>query len=120
MEMGQGAYPVQHWGQNPGRYVTNKQGISQIVVEGIKQEKDYPEDASPLMKEATVFVGVTLKRASAAQDLVDAGGIVIGTVTGGGAGLLTIPAELLYRLSVPQVNYTFDVMDWQEDVFDPD
>lgn len=89
---------------------TDAQGKARILVEGIGQEEFLGSQPREVMKDATVSAMVVLKPASLYRDLKDAGA----TASGGLAGVLTMPAELLYRTRWSfGGNYTFPVKDWK-------
>ena len=89
---------------------TDKQGKARIIVEGVGQEEFLGSQPREVMKEATVSAMVVLKPAKLYRDLKDAGA----TASGGLPGLLTMPAELLYRTRWTfGGNFTFPVKDWK-------
>lgn len=89
---------------------TDAQGKARIVVEGVGQDEFLGSQPREVMKEATVSAMVVLKPANLYRDLKDAGA----TASGGLAGVLTMPAELLYRTRWSfGGNHSFAVRDWK-------
>ncbi|MHB1006784.1 MAG: hypothetical protein ACYC3S_14240 [Chloroflexota bacterium] len=91
---------------------TDGNGQAFIEVEGVGQREEIGKEATQDKKEeATVEVKVQIQPANLFQDLKDAAG----TALGGPAGLLTIPADLMYRTRWAfSGSHTFTVLDWQE------
>ena len=89
---------------------TDKQGKARVDIEGIGQDEFLGSQPREVMKEATASAMVVLKPANIFRDLKDAGT----TAMGGIAGVLTMPAELMYRTRWSfGGNFTFPVKDWK-------
>ena len=69
---------------------TDGQGNARIILEGANRRNYIPKPHVPVMKNAVVMTTVKLKGGDIKGDAVDVAGHLLG-------GLLTLPAELLYR-----------------------
>jgi len=95
--------------------ITNDLGQSTFDIEGVRQPKAISPTAKEVKKEAMVYADVILKPANMYQDIKDA-------VTNSGFsyfnfgsldGVITMPAELLYRTRwMFGRGYEFEVIDW--------
>jgi hypothetical protein len=107
--LGEGEQLVRFYGSDPTRHTTDAAGVSRIGVEGVGQPGELRADVEQVAKYAKVRAMVALKPADLFQDLTDAAG----TAAGGVAGLLVLPAEMLYRTHwTLGATYTFQVLDW--------
>ncbi len=89
---------------------TDASGIATVNVEGVGQRDDLGDNPKPVMKEATVSAMAVLKPANMYRDFKDAAS----TAQAGLAGLLAMPAELMYRTHWSfGAAYTFPVKDWK-------
>ena len=85
---GKGGIPV----GNLTETKTDAQGNARILLEGAHRRNYIPKPHVPVMKKAVVMTTVKLKGGDIKGDAVDVAGHLFG-------GLLTIPAELLYRMA---------------------
>jgi len=69
---------------------TDAQGNARITLQGVARRNYIPAPQLPVMKSATVSTTVRIKGGDIKGDAVDIAGHVLG-------GMLTLPAELLYR-----------------------
>jgi hypothetical protein len=101
---------VEFVGSDPLHGSTDKNGMATIDIEGTPQRSQVKDDAKPVTRRAKVYAGFVIKPANIYQDLIDAvGGGVMPSFT----GLLTTPAEMLYRTSeVFGRSWAFPVIDW--------
>jgi hypothetical protein len=90
--------------------LTDSEGKARVQVEGVGQRTNLGRQPTPVMKHATAAATVVLKPANLFRDLKDAAS----TAASGVSGLLTIPAELLYRTRWSYGGwYDFPVQDWK-------
>jgi hypothetical protein len=94
--------------------ITNKMGQASIDIEGIEQRQAISPSAQQARKEAKVYAHVKLKPASFYQDMKDAiisSGLGLDPLS----GIVTMPAELMYRTNwLFGGGYVFDVIDWSQ------
>ncbi|MBA3444734.1 MAG: hypothetical protein H0T58_07785 [Gemmatimonadales bacterium] len=89
---------------------TDSEGRARVQVEGVGQRANLGREPRPVMKNAVAAAQVVLKPANMFRDLKDA----VSTASGGLSGLLTMPAELLYRTRWTFGGwYDFPVRDWK-------
>ena len=89
---------------------TDEAGEAKLGVEGVPQKHKLLDSVTPVPRRAVVRAGVNLKPAKLFRDLTDAAG----TAGGGGAGVVTFPAELLTRIGFFGAGLGFAVTDWGE------
>lgn len=90
---------------------TDNKGITQIMLEGSPQKNAKTFKAKPVMKEAIVRTTIKLKAGEIKGDMVD----VAGQAINGVGGLITMPTELLYRISwASSGTLTVPVKDWED------
>lgn len=90
---------------------TDSNGVSSIMLEGSPQKNAKTNKAKPVMKEAVVRTTIKLKAGEIKGDMVDVSGQALGGVT----GLITMPTELLYRISwASSGTLTVPVKDWED------
>ena len=90
--------------------LTDSNGTARVQVEGVGQRTNLGRQPRPVMKQATAGATVVLKPANLFRDLKDAAS----TALSGVSGLLTMPAELLYRTRWSYGGwYEFPVQDWK-------
>jgi hypothetical protein len=93
---------------------TNRLGQATIDIEGIKQRRAVAPSAQKVSKEAMVYAHVKLKPASLYQDLKDAV-IRSGFSFDPLSGVVTMPAELMYRTNwLFGAGLAFEVIDWSQ------
>ena len=90
---------------------TDNKGISRIIIEGSPQKNAKTYKAKPVMKQAVVRTTIKIKAGEIKGDMVD----VLGQAIGGVGGLITMPAELLYRIDwASSGTLTIPVKDWED------
>lgn len=90
---------------------TDSNGVSKIIIEGSPQKNTKTYRARPVMKSAVVRTTIKLKAGEIKGDMVD----VSGQALGGAAGLISMPTELLYRISwASSGTLTVPVKDWED------
>lgn len=90
---------------------TDGQGIAENILEGTPQRNAKIGRVSEVNKEARVVTSIKLKAGEIKGDMVD----VAGQAVAGIPGLITMPAELLYRTSwAASGAVTVPVIDWEE------
>jgi hypothetical protein len=95
---------------NPLHQTTDANGTTTIGIEGTGQAHDLPDNARPVLKPASVGIGVAIKPDSFLQDAIDASSAV---GAGPAAPLAALP-ELLYRSNWTfDAVYHFQVQDWE-------
>jgi hypothetical protein len=100
---GQGGVPV----GNLTETKTDSQGNARILLEGAYRRNYIPKPHTPVMKKAIVMTTIKLKGGDIKGDAVDVAGHLLG-------GLLTLPAELLYRTDwASTARIEVPVKDWE-------
>lgn len=90
---------------------TDGNGVAQIMLEGSPQKNHKSSNSRPVMKNAIVYTTIRMKSGEIKGDMVD----VMGQAIGGVAGLITMPAELLYRVSwFAAGELNVPVKDWED------
>lgn len=90
---------------------TDSNGVSRIILEGSPQKNAKTYKAKPVMKQAVVRTTIKLKAGEIKGDMVD----VAGQAINGAGGLITMPTELLYRVSwASSGTLTVPVKDWED------
>jgi hypothetical protein len=96
---------------NAVRTKTDDNGVATVTVEGTPQRNAKIGKLITVMKKATLRTTVRMKGGDIKGDGVD----VISQAMAGVTGLITMPAELLYRSDwASTASLTFDVQDWQD------
>jgi|GEM_PF-2331893 len=90
---------------------TDDKGIARVILEGSPQRNYKAGRLFEVAKKARVSTTIKLKAGEVKGDMVD----VIGQAFGGELGLITMPAELLYRTSwAATAALVVPVTDWEE------
>lgn len=90
---------------------TDDKGIGRVILEGSPQRNAKIGRLLQVPKQARVRTTIRMKAGEIKGDMVDA----IGQALGGVAGVLTLPAELIYRSDwISTAALTVPVTDWQE------
>lgn len=90
---------------------TDGNGVAQIMLEGSPQKNHKSSRSRPVMKNAIVYTTIRMKAGEIKGDMVD----VMGQAIGGVAGLISMPAELLYRVSwFAAGELNVPVKDWED------
>jgi hypothetical protein len=90
---------------------TDDKGITEIILEGTPQRNAKLGKLNQIHKKARVTTSIEIKSGELKGDSVD----VYGQVLGGIPGLITMPAELLYRTSwAAGGSLIVPVIDWEE------
>lgn len=90
---------------------TDDKGIARVILEGSPQRNAKIGRVSEVSKQAVVRTTIKMKAGEIKGDMVD----VIGQALGGVGGLLTMPAELIYRSDwASTADLTVPVIDWEE------
>lgn len=96
---------------NPTRTITDKDGMASTFLEGSPQVPYIAEPRVPIMKRAIVMTTIKLKPGDVKGDATD----LFGQLLGGVGGLITMPAELLYRTDwASTATLEVPVQDWEE------
>lgn len=90
---------------------TDGNGVANIILEGSPQKNHKNYRARPVMKNAVVYTTIRMKAGEIKGDMVD----VMGQALGGIPGLISMPAELLYRVSwFAAGELNVPVRDWED------
>jgi hypothetical protein len=90
---------------------TDSNGIARITLEGSPQKNFKSPNAVAVTKQAKVRTTIRMKTGEIKGDMVD----IAGQVISGIPGLITMPAELLYRMDWASVaTLTVPVRDWED------